>query len=92
MNKLKRKEIAEALLKCGAACDAVKEARAVGSGEHKGTDIDLTMMFQGAAEAFGVAYLAITGELDEDLLEPAHVLASMAAHYLDHVGEGGEEE
>lgn len=91
MNKMKRKEIADALLKCGAACDAVKEARAVGSGEHKGTDIDLTMMFQGAAEAFGVAYLAITGELDEDLLEPAHVLASMSAHYLSEL-EGGEEE
>ena len=91
MNKMKRKEIADALLKCGAACDAVKEARAVGSGEHKGTDIDLTMMFQGAAEAFGVAYLAITGELDEDLLEPAHVLGAMTAHYLSEL-EGGEEE
>ena len=89
--KMKRKEIADALLKCGAACDNVKEARAVGSGEHKGTDIDLTMMFQGAAEAFGVAYLAITGELDEDLLEPPHVLASMAEHYLSEL-EGGEEE
>ena len=91
MNKLKRKEVADALLKCGAACDAVKEARAVGSGEHKGTDIDLTMMFQGAAEAFRVAYLAITGQLDEDLLEPPHVLASMAEHYLSEL-EGGEEE
>lgn len=91
MNKLKRKEIAEALLKCGAACDCIEEARAVGTGKHEGTDIDLTMMFQGAAEAFGVAYLAITGELDEDTLEPAHVLASMAAHYLAEL-EGGEEE
>lgn len=91
MNKLKRKEIADALLKCGAVCDAVKEARAVESGEHKGTDIDLTLFFQGAAEAFGVAYLAITGQLDEDLLEPAHVLASMAAHYLSEL-EGGEDE
>lgn len=89
--KMKRKEIADALLKCGAACDAVKEARAVGSGEHKGTDIDMAMFFEGAAEAFGVAYLAITGELDEDLLEPAHVLASMAAHYLAEL-EGGEDE
>ena len=89
--KMKRKEVADALLKCGAACDAVKGARAVGTGEHKGTDIDLTMMFQGAAEAFGVAYLAITGELDEDLLEPPHVLASMAEHYLSEL-EGGEEE
>jgi len=91
MYKLKRKEIAEALLKCGAACDNVKEARAVGNGEHKGIDIDMAMFFQGAAEAFGVAYLAITGELDEDTLEPAHVLASMAAHYLAEL-EGGEEE
>ena len=91
MNKLKRKEIAEALLKCGAACDNVKEARAIGHGEHKGTDIDLTMMFQGAAEAFGVAYLAITDQLDEDLLEPAHVLGSMAEHYLSEL-EGGEDE
>lgn len=91
MNKLKRKEIADAMLKCGATCDAVKEARAVGSGEHKGTDIDLTLFFQGAAEAFGVAYLAITGQLDEDLLEPPHVLASMAEHYLAEL-EGGEEE
>lgn len=92
MYKLKRKEIAEALLKCGAACDCVEEARAVGTGEHKGTDIDMALFFRGAAEAFGVAYLAITGELDEDTLEPAPVLAAMAAHYLDHVGEGGEEE
>lgn len=89
--KMKRKEIADALLKCGAACDAVKEARAVGSGEHKGTDVDMAMFFEGAAEAFGVAYLAITGELDEDLLEPAHVLASMSAHYLSEL-EGGEDE
>ena len=89
--KMKRKEVADALLKCGAACDAVKEARAVGSGEHKGTDIDMAMFFQGAAEAFGVAYLAITGQLDEDTLEPAHVLASMAAHYLSEL-EGGEDE
>jgi len=89
--KMKRKEIADALLKCGAACDAVKEARAVGSGEHKGTDIDLTLFFQGAAEAFGVAYLAITGELDEDLLEPAHVLGAMAEDYLSEL-EGGEDE
>ena len=90
--KMKRKEIADALLKCGAACDTVKEARAVGTGEHKGTDIDMALFFQGAAEAFGVAYLALTGELDRDTLEPANVLASMAAHYLDHVGEGGEDE
>ncbi len=92
MNKLKRKEIAEALLKCGAACGNVKEARALGHGEHKGTEIDLTLFFHGAAEAFGTAYLAINGELDEDRLEPSHVLASMAAYYLDHVGEGGEDE
>lgn len=89
--KMKRKEIADALLKCGAACDAVEDARAVGSGEHKGTDIDLTLFFHGAAEAFGVAYLAITGELDEDLLEPPHVLGAMAEHYLSEL-EGGEEE
>lgn len=89
--KMKRKEIADALLECGAACDAVKEARAVGTGKHKGTDIDLTLFFQGAAEAFGVAYLAITGELDEDLLDPAHVLGSMAEHYLAEL-EGGEDE
>lgn len=91
MYKLKRKEIAEALLKCGAACDCVKEARAVGTGEHKGIDIDMAMFFQGAAEAFGVAYLAITGQLDEDTLEPPHVLASMAEHYLSEL-EGGEDE
>lgn len=91
MNKLKRKEIADALLKCGAACDAVKEARAVGTGKHKGTDIDLTLFFQGAAEAFGVAYLAITGELDEDSLEPVHVLAAMTEHYLTEL-DGGEDE
>lgn len=91
MNKLKRKEIAEALLKCGAACDCVKEARAVGTGKHKGIDIDMALFFQGAAEAFGVAYLAITGELDEDLLEPAHVLGSMAEQYLSEL-EGGEDE
>ena len=90
--KMKRKEIADALLKCGAACDAVNEARTIGAGEHKGTDIDLTMMFQGAADAFGVAYLAITGELDEDLLEPAHVLASMAAHYLSELEGGADHE
>lgn len=89
--KMKRKEIADSMLKCGAACDCVKEARAVGTGEHKGTDIDMAMFFEGAAEAFVVAYLAITGELDEDTLEPAHVLASMAAHYLSEL-EGGEDE
>lgn len=91
MNKLKRKEIAEAMLKCGAACDCVKEARAVGTGKHKGIDIDMAMFFEGAAEAFGVAYLAITGQLDEDNLEPAHVLASMAGHYLAEI-DGGEDE
>ena len=91
MYKLKRKEIAEALLKCGAACDNVEDARAVGTGKHKGTDIDLTLFFQGAAEAFGVAYLAITGELDEDNLEPANILAAMATHYLAEL-EGGEDE
>lgn len=84
--KMKRKEVADALLKCGAACDAV------GTGKHKGIDIDLTLFFQGAAEAFGVAYLAITGELDEDLLEPAHVLASMAAHYLSELEGGADHE
>lgn len=89
--KMKRKEIAEALLKCGAACDSVEDARAVGSGEHKGTDIDLTLFFQGAAEAFGVAYLAITGELDEDTLEPARVLAAMVENYLTEL-VGGEDE
>lgn len=86
---MKKKEIAEAMLELGARCHAVKEARAVGTGEHKGTDIDLTMMFQAAAEAFGVAYLAITGELDEDDLEPSHVLAAMAEHYLT-ILDGGE--
>ena len=90
--KMKRKEIADALLKCGAACGAVKEARAVGTGEHKGTDIDMAMFFEGAAEAFGVAYLAITGELDEDLLEPAHVLGSMAEHYLAELEGGADHE
>lgn len=90
MYKLKRKEIAEAMLKCGAACDNVKEARAVGTGKHKGTDIDMALFFQGAAEAFGVAYLAITGELDEDLLEPTHVLASMAEHYLAELDGGAD--
>ena len=90
--KMKRKEIAEALLKCGAACDSIEEARAVGTGEHKGTDIYVALFFQGAAEAFGVAYLAITGELDEDLLEPAHVLASMAAHYLSELDGGADHE
>lgn len=91
MNKLKRKEIAEALLKCGAACDSVEDARVVGTGKHKGIDIDLTLFFQGAAEAFGVAYLAVTGQLDEDLLEPANVLAAMVENYLAEL-EGGEEE
>jgi hypothetical protein len=89
--KMKRKEIADALLKCGAACDGVEDARAVGTGKHKGTDIDLTLFFQGAAKAFGIAYLAITGELDEDLLEPARVLAAMAKNYLAGL-EGGEDE
>ena len=91
MYKLKRKEIAEALLKCGAACDNVKEARAVGTGKNKGTDIDMALFFQGAAEAFGVAYLAITGELDEDNLEPMQVMGAMAEHYLAEL-EGGEDE
>lgn len=88
---MKKKEIAEAMAELGARCDAVKEARAIGSGERKGTEIDLTMMFQGAAETFGVAYLAITGELDEDDLEPAHVLAAMAEHFLTEL-DGGEDE
>lgn len=91
MYKLKRKEIADSMLKCGAACDCVKEARAVGTGEHKGTDIDMAMFFEGAAEAFGVAYLAITGELDEDLLEPTVAMAAMAEHYLTFL-DGGEDE
>ena len=89
--KMKRKEVADALLKCGAACDNVEEARAVGSGEHKGTNIDLTMMFRGAAEAFGIAYLALTGQLDKDDLKPAQVMGAMATHYLAEM-EGGEDE
>lgn len=83
---MKKKEIAEAMLQLGACCDAV------GTGEHKGTDIDLTMMFQGAAEAFGVAYLAITGKLDEDDLEPSHVLAAMAEYYLTELDGGADHE
>lgn len=91
MYKLKRKEIAEAMLKCGAACDCVEEARAVGTGEHKGIDIDMAMFFEGAAEAFGVAYLALTGQLDKDHLKPAQVMGAMAEHYLAEL-EGGEDE
>lgn len=89
--KMKRKEIAEALLKCGAACDAVEDARVAGTGKHKGIDIDLTLFFQGAAEAYGVAYLAVTGKLDEDTLEPARVLAAMVENYLTEL-VGGEDE
>lgn len=89
MYKLKRKEIAEALLKCGAACDCVKEARTVGTGKHKG--IDMAMFFEGAAEAFWVAYLAITGELDEDHLKPVQVMGAMVEDYLSEL-EGGEDE
>lgn len=91
MYKLKRKEIAEALLKCGAACDNVKEARAVGTGEHKGIDIDMALFFQGAANAFGIAYLALTGQLDKDNLKPAQVMGAMTAHYLAEL-DGGDEE
>lgn len=84
---MKKKEIAEAVLVLGAKCDAVDEVVAVRGGER----IDLGPFYAGAAEAFGIAYLALTGQVGEDELEPARVMWAMAKHYLAEL-EGGEDE